>query len=91
MMKDTTLKKYKEYNGKIFGNFLVIDIDLKVNILTVEQELAENIKPTEIVEAAYNVLLRGKKYPKFIEVKFQDGTLREYELQGPEQIKESEA
>ena len=31
MMKDTTLKKYKEYIGKIFGNFLVIDIDLKVN------------------------------------------------------------
>ena len=65
--------------------------DLKVNTLSVAEEYAENIKPTEIVEAAYNVLLRGKKYPKFIEVKFQDGTLREYELQGPEQIKESEA
>ena len=67
------------------------NIDLKVNILTVEQELAENIKPTEIVEAAYNVLLRGKKYPRFIEIKFQDGVTRSYELQGPEQNKESEA
>lgn len=67
------------------------NIDLKVNILTVEQELAENIKPTEIVEAAYNVLLREKKYPRFIEIKFQDGVTRSYELQGPEQIKESEA
>ena len=31
MMKDTTLKKYKEYIGKTFDNFLVIDIDLRAN------------------------------------------------------------
>lgn len=65
--------------------------DLEVNILTAAQEIAENIKPTEIIEGYYNVLLRGKKYPKLIEIKFQDGTIREYELQGPEQNKESEA
>lgn len=65
--------------------------DLEVNILTATQEIAENIKPTEIIEGYYNVLLIGKKYPKFIEIKFQDGTVRSYELEGPEQIKESEA
>ena len=31
MMKDTTLKKYKEYIGKTFDNLLVIDIDLRAN------------------------------------------------------------
>ncbi len=65
-------------------------LDLEIRILSVDEEYAENIKPAEIAEAAYNVLLRGKRYPKFIEVKFQDGVTREYELQGPEQIKESE-
>ena len=64
--------------------------DLDTRVLSVAEEYAENIKPVEIAEAAYNVLLRGKRYPRFIEIKFQDGTIREYELQGPEQIKESE-